>query len=183
MRILGLDCSTKSVAYSIFDDGKLVAFGEYYLEGANIYKRIRDAHVKTEALMDEFQDIDYIAFEKVVRVMHNNISTSLNMAKVFGAIMGVLGQTKAVIFEVPPISWQEYIGNSNITGERRRNYLMEHPELKTKAQQSKAIREHRKNVTMKWAKEKFGVETKSDNISDAVGVGFYATEKMEDIHG
>lgn len=183
MRVLGLDCSTKSAAWAIIDDGVLVSYGEYYFDGDNIYRRITDAQLKTQALLKEFEGIDYIVFEKVVRIMHNNIATSLSMAKVFGAIMGVLGQTKAIVFEVPPISWQEFIGNPNITGEKRRNFLIERPELKTKAQQSKTIREYRKNVTMKWAEKTFGVVTKSDNISDAVGVAYYGFKKMEEIHG
>lgn len=174
-RVLGIDASTKSLAFAILEDGVLVEYGQFFFDGVNIYKRCTDAMIKTQAMLDTLQ-ADYVVFERAVLV--RSTSVALNMAKSFGAILAVLGQTGATIVEVEPIAWQSYIGNPILRGAEKNKVLAEHKELKTKSQISKFVREYRKNRTMDWAEKTYGVRAETDDISDAIGLAYFGHEKL-----
>ena len=175
MKILGLDCSTQSLAFGIIEDGVLLSYGEYFFDGSNVYARATDAMIKTKAMLSELT-VDYIAIEKTVMV--RSIDTAIKMALTAGAVLAVLGEQGSKIVEVPPISWQSFINNKPIVGIEKRTLLAEHKELKTKAQIQKYIREYRKNRTIAWVKETFDTEVTSNNISDAIGVAYFAAMKL-----
>lgn len=181
MRILGIDSSTKSLAYCVMVDEKIEKYGEFFFDGGNLPSRLYDCLFKTLSLMDEFADVDYIFFEKPVEVRSR--TTALSMAKTAGVLQAVLGGTGAVIVEVTPISWQTFIGNPNITGEMRRKFLLERPFLKNKSQQDQAVRKHRKDVTIDWVKKKYGITSETDNISDAIAIAYFGSQKVGEISG
>lgn len=174
-RVLGIDASTKSLAFAILEDGVLVEYGQYFFDGTNIYKRCTDAMLKTQAVLTTL-DADYIVFERAVMV--RSTSVALNMAKSFGAILAVLGQTGATIVEVEPIAWQSYIGNPILRGAEKDKVLAEHKELKTKSQISKFTREYRKKRTMQWVEKMYGVKVETDDISDAIGLAYFGYDKL-----
>ncbi len=176
---LGLDTSSKSVAFAIIDDkGNLVRYGQYYFEGENTYQRLTDAMHKTNALMKEL-DADYVCIEEAVRVL--SISTAIVMAKFVGVVVGVLGQRKdTTIVAVQPLMWQAFIGNPNLKKEEKTELLLKHREIKTENQKKKFFREYRKKKTISWVKEKFDVEVETDDISDAIGLAWFCSQKLGD---
>ena len=84
-RVLGIDASTRSLAFCLFDNKKVIEYGEINFEGADVYERILDAKKKTKAINHRFKT-DFIALEAAVMVRSAN--TGLKMAYIFGAIMG-----------------------------------------------------------------------------------------------
>ena len=92
------------------------------------------------------------------------------MAKILGVIISVLKENNKNLFTVTPIAWQSWIKNPNLKTEEKKELLIKHPEIKTKSQQSKFMREYRKNRTKQWVKDKYDVIVDNDNISDAIAI-------------
>ncbi|AWN04453.1 RuvC-like resolvase [Rhodococcus phage Grayson] len=180
MRILSVDCSTNSFAYGVIVDGKVESYGEIFFVGSELNYRLKDARLKMEALIGDFQamDIDYIAFEDVVMV--KSVRTASSMAKMFGVAISILMDIGPKIILVPPLKWQESIGVTSPRGNARKELIAERTELKTKSQIDKYIRELRKQKIMDYVEEKSGVVTTSDNISDSIAIGYWCYELMKD---
>lgn len=178
MRIMGVDASTKSFAYCLMENGKILSYGQYFYEGSNLIERLSDSLLKHQAIanMDEFKDIDYVVFEAAVNVRSQ--STLIAMAKSFGIAEAIWASKGAIIVEVTPMTWQSYIGNPNITGSVKRDFVLARPFLKTKSQIDKYVREYRKKVTMDWAEAKYGIKAETDDVSDAVGISSWAYDKI-----
>ena len=175
-RFLGLDTSSKSVAFSLFNEkGDLLSYGEYYFDGKTTYQKLYDAMNKTKSLVEYF-DPDYVCIEEAVRVL--NIQTAITMAKFVGAVTAALGENDPIIVAIQPLVWQSFIGNPNLKPEDKRDLLMKNRQYKTKSQQSKFIREYRKQKTITWVKKMFGAVVETDNESDAIAIGYYCSQKL-----
>src|SRR6478735_11210011 len=108
-RVIGIDCSTNSLAFAIFDEGKPVLCGEYHFEGASVMERLSDAKRKTRALVDAgILKADYIAMESAIMV--KNVQTAIDLAYVYGAVLGELAEGTKNVEKVATISWQSGIG-------------------------------------------------------------------------
>jgi len=182
VRALGIDCSTKSLAYACFEGDKPLYCGEIFFEGKTVFARLKDARVKTQALLDS-SDImgtdhfkaDYVAIEAAIAV--KNVKTAILLAYVYGAVMSVLMQNGAEVVEVPPITWQSYIGNPNLKKAEKDQMKAENPGKSASWYQNKG-RLFRKQRTLEFARQFFTIESGSDNIGDAVGVAYYAANKL-----
>ena len=181
--ILGLDTSSRSVAWALIEDDKLINYGEFYLEGIHINDRLLDCRLKTQAMINELQ-ADYVFIEEAVKVA--SYSTLIVMAKILGVIISVLKENNKNLFTVTPIAWQSWIKNPNLKTEEKKELLIKHPEIRTKSQQSKFMREYRKNRTKQWVKEKYVVVVDNDNISDAIAIteiGLHTAKGLIDAEG
>ena len=176
-RVLGVDASTNSLAFCIIEDGTVVSHGEIFFEGADIYERVLDAKNKTKALsaVGVFA-ADFMALEAGIVVKSTHVG--IKMAYVFGAIMGEILDDNMKVIEIHPITWQSYIGNKNFTKAEKQAVKDEFPG-KTENWYKAQIRKMRKQKTMDFAKS-IGVETDSDNVSDAAGIAWYAHKKVMD---
>jgi Holliday junction resolvasome RuvABC endonuclease subunit len=172
-KVLGIDASTRSLAFCLFDNKKVIEYGEIDFEGADVYERIFDAKKKTKAINHRFTT-DFIALEAAVMVRSAN--TGLKMAYIFGAIMGELIDDGKKVVEVHPITWQSYIGNKNFTKAQKQEVKEIYPG-KTENWYKSKIREIRKNKTIDFCRS-LGVFTDSDNVADACGIGWYAANNM-----
>lgn len=182
MRSLGIDSNSKKIAWVIVEDGELHSYGEVFFKDAYFNKRLGSARKQLEDVAPVlFENIDYIGFERAVKV--NSASTVIMLAEMFGVIKSVLADVDATLVEVTPIAWQAWCGNPNITGEKRRELIASHPELKTKTQISTFIRNYRKNVTLDFVEKKTGVRMPNDDLSDAAGIAFYIDNKMREMDG
>jgi hypothetical protein len=63
-RVLGIDSSTNSFAFCVFD-GRPIRWGKVDFYGATIYDKVLDAHKKSKAVRD-LVDIDYICIESAI---------------------------------------------------------------------------------------------------------------------
>lgn len=182
VRVLGIDCSTKSLAYACFEGQTALYCGEVFFEGATVFERLNDARAKTQALIDSADVMgtdgfkaDFVAIESAIMV--NNSKTVISLAYVYGSVMGVLLQNGAKVVEVFPIQWQTYIGNPNLkTGEKEK--LKRDNPGKSMSWLKNAGRLMRKQRTLDFAKTYFNIETDSDNVGDAVGIAYFAANKL-----
>lgn len=172
-RVMGIDASTRSLAFCVFDDRRPVQYGEIFFEGADVYERILDAKKKTRAIKKRFS-VDFIALEAAVMV--RSAATGLKMAYIFGAIMGELIEHKNQVVEVHPITWQSYIGNKNFTKAEKDKVKLDYPGKSENWYKSK-IREIRKSKTIEFCSS-IGVNVESDNVADATGIAWYALNNL-----
>jgi Holliday junction resolvasome RuvABC endonuclease subunit len=171
--ILGIDASTRSIAFCLFKDNVPIKWGEVYFDGADVYERILDARNKVREIIKEIPS-DFVAIEAAVMV--RSASTGLKMAYIFGAIMGELISDGRKVVEVHPITWQSYIGNKNFTNAEKKKVKDAYPDKSANWQKGK-IREIRKQKTIDFCKG-LGVNVESDNVADACGIAWYAVKNL-----
>lgn len=175
-RVIGIDCSTQSLAYAIFDNGKAVACGEVFFNGANVYERLNDARRKTQALVDTGVLVgDYVGFESAIGGKSAQVTIKLSM--VYGAVLSVLMQNKMDVETVAPITWQTFIGNPNLKKHEKEQLRNDNPDRKDSwySNQGRLLRKAR---TLEFARRYFNIESGSDNVGDAVGIAYYTSEKL-----
>jgi Holliday junction resolvasome RuvABC endonuclease subunit len=175
-RVIGIDCSTQSLAYGIFDDGKAVLCGEVFFKGSDIYERLNDARRKTQALVDTGVLVgDYIGLEAAIA--GKSAQVTIKLSYVYGVVLGVLMQNKMDVVTVPPITWQTYIGNPNLKKDEKEKLRADYPDHKDSWYQNEG-RKLRKARTLEFARQYFTIASNSDNVGDAVGVAFYVNEQL-----
>lgn len=174
-RVIGIDCSTKSVAFACFEGERLVFAGEFMIEGKTLYQRLANVRKITEAvwsqILNDFGEVNYVAFETAIVV--NSARTVIELSYFYGTVMSVLLERGAEVFEVAPITWQTHIGNPNLKTHEKQAIKDANPG-KSPNWYKNAGRLLRKQRTLDWAKDNYGIETTSDNTGDAVGVAYYA---------
>ena len=174
-KVMGVDASTNSIAFCIFEDKKVISYGEINFEGSDVYERVLDAKRKMAALRAAgFFDVDFMAIE--AGVMVKSAATGIKMAYVFGAIMGEILDDNIRVIEVHPITWQSYLGNKNYTKAQKESVKQEFPGHADSWYKNK-IRQRRKEFTNNFVKS-LGVNTDSDNVSDAAGIAWYAVNNL-----
>jgi hypothetical protein len=174
---MGIDCSTHTLAFAIFDDGKPVRCGELKFEGSNLYERLHDAHNKIPQLVKAgILQADYVCFEGAIQV-GNNVGTGISLAYMYGVCMGALIHGGMEVVNVGPITWQTYIGNPNLKAAEKAAIRAANPG-KSDNWYRNAGREFRKQRTLKFAKQYFDIHTNSDNVGDAVGIAYYAVKTV-----
>lgn len=171
-RVMGIDCSTKSIAFTLFEDEKFLKCGEVFFHGATVFERVHDANVKTLALFESFSP-DFVAIEAAIMV--RSTSVAIKMAYVFGAVIAALLKKGAIVIEVSPIAWQSYIGNKNLTLIEKNAIKKEFPGKSASWYQNKG-RLIRKQRTIDFAEREFGVKLESDNVADSLGIAWWAVQ-------
>lgn len=167
-RVIGIDCSTNSIAFAVFEDKEPVQCGEVELEGDTVFNRLSDAGRKTKALVDSGVLVgDYIAMEEAIYT--NNMQTAIKLAMVYGAVLRELMVKSPVVVGKAPISWQTTIGNPNLKKHEKEAIMKEFPG-KSKSWYKEKGRQIRKQRTLDIAKQYFKIEDDSDNVGDAVGI-------------
>lgn len=175
-RIMGLDCSTNSIAFAVIETGIPVMAGEINLYGANVFERLNDARKKSEAMFNAGHwRADYIGIESAIMV--SNQQTAIKLAYVYGAVMSVLMQHSATVVEVAPITWQSYIGNPNLKAAEKAKLRIDNPG-KSESWYKEAGRKLRKARTLSIAQEHFTIPGASDNVGDAVGISLYLRDNL-----
>lgn len=175
-RVIGIDCSTNSLAYAIFDGDTPVLCGEITFNGADIYERLNDARRKTQALVDTGVLVgDYIGMEAAIG--GKSVQVTIKLSYVYGAVLSVLMQNKMRVETVAPITWQTYIGNPNLKAWEKQELRDAHPDRKPSWYQNEG-RKMRKQRTLDFAQKFFTIADNSDNVGDAVGIAYYTSEVL-----
>lgn len=175
-RVIGIDASTQSLAFAIFEGEVPVKCGEIKFKGQSVFERLKDAKRKTRALVAAgVLKGDYIAIESAIMV--RNVQTAIDLAYVYGAILGELGVGNSQLEKVAPISWQSGIGNPNLKAAEKAAIQNEFPGKSKTWYQSKG-REIRKQRTLDIARNYFDIADNSDNVGDAVGIALFASRRL-----
>lgn len=172
-RVLGVDASTHSIAFCLFESTTPIFYGEIAFEGADVYERILDAKRKMRAFKPQLK-ADYVAIEAAI--VAKSVNVGIKMAYVFGAIMGEILDDSIEVVEIHPITWQSYIGNKNFTKIEKETVKKEFPN-KSESWYKTKIRQIRKQKTLNFMSEK-GIITESDNVADAAGLAWYAVNNL-----
>lgn len=175
-RVIGIDCSTQSLAYAVFENNKPVTCGEVFFNGSDVYERLNDARRKTQALVDTGVLVgDYVGMEAAIAGKSSQVTIKLSY--VYGAVLSVLMQNKMEVETVAPITWQSYIGNPNLKKHEKEKLREDNPDRKDSwyANQGRLLRKAR---TLAFARQFFKIESGSDNVGDAVGIAYYTSEQL-----
>lgn len=176
-RVCGIDGSTNSMAFAIFDGDTPVVADEIFFEGSTPFERLKDARHKIRDLVKTgvFDGVDYIVIESAIMV--RNIQTAIDLAYVYGAIISEMSEVCKELHKVAPISWQSGIGNPNLKKAEKEAIQSEFPGKSKSWYQNKG-RQIRKAKTLAIARKHFPIESGSDNIGDAVGIALFASKTL-----
>ncbi len=175
-RVIGIDASTKSLAFAVFDNGKPIKCGEVKFSGSSVFERVFDARNKTRALVESgILKGDYVGIEATIMV--RNHQTAISMAYVLGAIISELMVSNPEVHQIAPLTWQAGIGNPNLTRQEKEQLKNDYPG-KAASWYSQKGREIRKQRTMDIARNHFTIPDGSDNISDAVGIALFVNKSL-----
>jgi Holliday junction resolvasome RuvABC endonuclease subunit len=176
IRIIGIDASTKSLAWAVIEDGKPLDCGESFFEGANVFERLAQAKSITKDLVSAGTlRADYIAIEAAVKV--NSVQTAMDLAYVYGAIIGELMVSNPQVHKVYPISWQGGIGNPNLTRNEKEDIKKANPGKSTSWYQNTG-RKIRKAKTLVIANDFGFLPGTSDNVGDACGLAIFTSKTL-----
>src|SRR5690349_19879877 len=81
-RVMGIGCSTHSLAFCIFWNKKPVKWGKINFEGATVFDRLKDASQKVKALLAQF-DVDFIAMEGAILASNKNVKVTIDLSLVY----------------------------------------------------------------------------------------------------
>src|SRR5690606_5244500 len=175
-RVCGLDASTNSLAFAVFEGEAPVHCGEVFFNGSTVFERLKDAKKKTRALVNAgYLNADYVAIESAIMV--RNIQVAIDLAYVYGAIIGELMELNPQVHKIAPISWQSGIGNPNLKKHEKEQIQRDFPGKSKTWYQNKG-RELRKQRTLDIAREHFDIPNGSDNVGDAVGIALFASKTL-----
>lgn len=171
-RICSIDASTNSIAFAIFDNENLESVGKINFSGANVYKKIHDASVKTRAFFDLYGIPEAVVIEHTVFM--NSPKTAADLALVQGSFLGAMTLCGVeTIKSINPIAWQTFLGNPRLTTAEKSILRASSPE-RSDSWYKNNERDFRKKRTINIINEIYNKSISDNDIADAVGVGHYA---------
>jgi Holliday junction resolvasome RuvABC endonuclease subunit len=173
--VLGIDVSTNSFAYCLFDHTGPVKWGEVNFTGANTWERLADGQEKVRAIRDDIKSDLYVV-EGAVYVQ--NKKTVILLSHAIGAVMSVLVGAGGSADEISPMTWQNAIGNKAFTKDQKAAVQKANPG-KSVSWYSSQYRKMRKQITMDYVKDKYNITVPNDNQSDAIALASVAYEKFK----
>jgi Holliday junction resolvasome RuvABC endonuclease subunit len=178
-RVLGVDGSTHSLAFCLMeldDKGwRVVEWGKLDIDGTNVYERCGDVNRKLYGLMKLLHP-DHVTFESVIFV--NNRAVVIQLAKIIGAAIGVVQATGRTVAEVPPVTWMNYIGNPTRDSKETKLELRKEIPGKSASWYKQELRKRRKQRTLDWVEQTYGIDIDDDDVGDAFGVAYYTTQEL-----
>lgn len=168
-RVMGIDASTNSIAFTVFYNRKPIHWGIVSIEGADIYEKIGDANAKMYALYKEFP-VDYVAIEGAAFV--NSPKVAIQLAMVYGSIISVLVAMGCKTLAIPAMTWQSFIGNAPFRKPDKEKLKEEFPGKSASWYTSKG-RQIRKQRTMDYFNKKWPMNLTDDNVGDSCGLAYY----------
>lgn len=175
--VMGIDCSTHSLAFCVFYNRRPVRWGKIEFNGADVFERMRDASRKMHALADQF-DVDYIVFESAILAKVSNADTTIKLAMMYGVCIAELMNQGTKVVTAKPLEWQAFIGNPNFTKAQKDSLKKERPGMSV-TWYSNEVRNRRKQKTMDFFNKKWPVlDLTDDDVGDSFGLAYYGYYKL-----
>jgi len=172
-RVMGIDCSTKSLAFCVFYNRRPVTWGKILFEGATVFDRLKDASQKVQALRNQF-DVDFIAMEGAILSNNKNVRVTIDLSLVYGAVLAQLLLGRAKVITIKPLEWQNAIGNKTFSKVETAKLKEDFPGKSVSWYSSKK-RSIRKQRTMDFINDKWpDMNITDDDVGDACGLAYYA---------
>jgi Holliday junction resolvasome RuvABC endonuclease subunit len=173
-KVLGIDASTNSFAFSLIENNKPTKWGKVEFSGADIYEKIYDAKIKTKAMLKELS-CDYIAIEGAVLV--RSPDAVIKLSYVYGVVISELMSTGASVIAISPTAWQAFIGNKNPTKDEKSALRAAYPGYAESWYKNK-MRNIRKQRTADYFNNKYGLNIEDFDVADSMGIAYYANEVL-----
>lgn len=176
---IAIDSSTTSLAFALVSKNKIVKFGKVKFNGNGIYEKISDISLKTKGLLVQFP-VDTVVIE--ASFYSNNPKTSTNLAIAQGAILGaatIIGVKN--VGSVIPIQWQNGINNKAFTKDEKRAVAEEFPGKSAGWYQNK-VRQLRKQRTIDYVNDKYGLSVDDDDVADALGIAAFVANNRAKVN-
>ncbi len=173
-RVLGIDASTNSIAFCLMENDKPLKWGKIELKGNDIFEKIHDAKVKTHAMLEELKS-DYIVVEGAILV--RSPDAVIKLSYVYGVVIAELMSTGAKVITISPSSWQAYIGNKNPTKDEKSAIRLANPGYAESWYKNK-LRNMRKQRTIDYFNNKYGLELDDFDVADAFGIAHYSNQVL-----
>ena len=173
--VMGVDASTKALAFSIYEDGELKKYGKIAIEGRDTHERCGDINRKMYGIIKQFNP-DLMAIESAIYV--NNRRVVIDLANVYGAIIGVAVAVGVKVESVSPSTWMSHIGNPTRDSNAVKEQARKDNPGKSKTWIKNYLREARKQRTMDWVESTHGPTVDDDDVADAIAVGDYASKEL-----
>lgn len=152
MKIVGLDMSTHSTGYSIFEDETLIAYGCITASSTNLLKRIDKIVNELEKVLAQHGKIDKIIMEEVIPSTGKNVKTWKALMYLQAIFMMMLFKKFDTIETelIYPNSWRSKIGIHTGKG---------------------ITRDQLKVADIKFVKNKYNI-TVNDDTADAICIAY-----------
>ena len=173
-RVLGIDASTNSVAFCLMENDKPLKWGKIELSGSDIYHKIHDAKVKMHVMLDELKS-DYIAVEGAILV--RSPDAVIKLSYVYGVVIAELMSTGAEVITISPTAWQAHIGNKNPTKAEKESIRIKSPGYADSWYKNQ-IRNMRKQRTVDYFNERYGLKLDDFDVADSFGIAHYANQVL-----
>jgi Holliday junction resolvasome RuvABC endonuclease subunit len=173
-RVLGIDASTNSIAFCLMENDKPLKWGKIELKGNDIFEKIHDAKVKTHAMLEELKS-DYIVVEGAILV--RSPDAVIKLSYVYGVVIAELMSTGAKVITIGPSSWQAYIGNKNPTKNEKSAIRLANPGY-AESWYKNQLRNMRKQRTVDYFNNKYGLELDDFDVADAFGIAHYSNQVL-----
>jgi Holliday junction resolvasome RuvABC endonuclease subunit len=174
-RVMGIDASTKALAFAIIHHDTPIVYGEIDIRGNDTHERCGDVNRKTYALLKQYGP-DFIAIEEAIFV--NNRSVVIDLAKVYGSIIGVSMAIGIPCVAVHPSSWMAFIDNPTRNSKEIKDAVRKEYPGKSKTWYKNKLREWRKARTQEWVSKNLGIDTDNDDVADATAIASYAYNEL-----
>jgi Holliday junction resolvasome RuvABC endonuclease subunit len=173
-KVLGIDASTQTLAFCLFYDGRPQEWGEIqYDHNKDLFVRLGSIEQRSSVIAERFSDVDYVLIEAPVKI--NNIRIAISLAYSYGIVAAKFASRGIRVRDVPPVTWQRYIGNKPFSREEKLKLRTQRPGM-SKSWYSTQERKLRKQRTIDWVQQTFGITVESDNVGDAIAVAYYASK-------
>ena len=167
--VLGVDSSTNSFAFCLFD-GKPVKWGKIDFHGNNIYDKVIDCRDKMPFIKEQIKP-DYICIESAIMVRSQAVA--IHMAMMVGVLVGGLAKDSNSVITIPPSEWQNYIGNKNLSRAEKESIRKDYPD-KSESWYRNASRNLRKQRTMDFVNDTYNLHITDNDVGDAISIAHYA---------
>jgi len=176
--IIAIDASTNSLAFSYFVNGKLIKYGKIRFSGTEVFYKAGDACKKCIPFFKELR-ADAVVIESAI--YSNSPKTAMQLSLVQGAIISAAYVAGIrTIKTITPMQWQNYIGTRLLTKSEKHDLQRKFPG-KSKSWYKGKERESRKQKTIDSVYEQFKVKIDDDDVADAIGVGWYISDRWNSI--
>jgi hypothetical protein len=100
-----------------------------------------------------------------------------HLSMVLGACVAAAINCGCSIKEVPPVTWQAFIGNKVFSKDEKARLAKDNPEA-SDSKLKALMRDERKLRTIAFVKEEFGQVVDDNDVADAIGVGYYSVKNF-----
>ena len=170
MNILAID-QARSGGWSIFDYEKksLVSFGTFSFPNTEYtYARVLVKICDVVQSLILSNDISAVFIEDIQ--MRKNVDAFKKLAQLQGSLVSMFERNEYLYDYVSPSKWQNFCRTRGRTSKEIKSKITE-VEISDKKES--------KMLSIQFVKEKFGIETENDNLSDAICLGYWVVMNVD----